>query len=666
MVSLELQFLGEFSARDAAGQPVAVAARKNRALLALLALSPSGAMARERVAGLLWSDRGAVQALSSLRQALVALRKDLASIGPPLVSADNERVSLDAARVEIDVVAFRRLAAYDDIDALRRAASLYRGAFLDDTYIRDRAFEEWAESERGKLAEIAGHVLEKLCGLEQGEARVDAARRLVSLDPLDEASHRRLMRIYAEAGERSLALRQYEICREALRGQLSVAPDEETESLRRELSQNPVAPVSSTAGGGAGPSAKPPATAAILDERPLLAVLPFAVFGGAAEFEGFADGLTEDVITGLSRISAIRVVARSTMFTYKRRAVDIRTVAGELGAQYVLEGSTRNSPTRIRVTAQLIEAASGHHIWAEQIDGGPADTFDLQDDVTRRVVASVQTQVILNEGRAGSKDATERASRLLARSWQRFLSLSEESLADAKLLAERALELDGAPGMAHRMMAVVLYHQMYMGYIPWTERAVDEVYRHARIAVESEDADEYAHWAMACAHLLRRQHQRALASLRRALEINSNCSLAHGSIGTVLAWAGQHDASVASNEFALRINPQDPSNFFRHFGLALAHYLASHYDRALVHASAVLQMRPSWRLGQILYAATCGQMARREDAKPILDELIRVPPGIPASSLDVLPHAHARDRQHLFDGLSLAGLQEMTGAAATP
>jgi TolB-like protein/two-component SAPR family response regulator/Flp pilus assembly protein TadD len=660
MTPFELRLLGEFRARNAAGQAVVVAARKNRALLALLALAPSGSMARERLAGLLWGGRGTVQAQSSLRQALVALRKDLAPIGSPLLSADNERVSLDTARVEIDAVTFQRLAASDEVEALRRAAALYGGEFLADTYISDRGFEEWVGLERRRLADIASRVLEKLCALERGAARVDVARRLLALDPLREASHRQLMQLYAEAGERSIALRQYEICRETLGSQLGVAPDEETEALRRQLLQNSTAQERTTARGGPEHLAMQLETAPIPDHKPVLAVLPFQVFGGDAELEGFADGLTEDIITGLSRISAIRVVARSTMFTFKRRAVDIRTVAGELGAQYVLEGSTRNSETRVRITAQLIEAAGGHHIWAEQIDGVPADMFDLQDEVTKRVVASVQTQVILAEGKvlAGSEGATGRVSRLLARSWQRFLSLSEESLADSRTLAERALQLDGMTGMAHRMVAVALYHQMYMGFIPWTELAVDDVYAHGKLAVESEDADEYSHWAMACAHLLRMQHERALTSLRRALEINPNCSLAHGSIGTVLAWAGQHDASVASNEFALRINPQDPSIFFRHFGLALAHYLASRYEQSLFHASAVLQMRPSWWLGQIIYAASCAQMGRRDEARPILDELTRVRPGMTASKLGVLPHAHPHDREHLLDGLRLAGLRE--------
>jgi DNA-binding SARP family transcriptional activator len=141
MALFEMQLLGEFQARDAAGRSIAVVARKNRALLALLALAPSGSMARERIAGLLWSDRGAVQAQSSLRQALVALRRDLAPVASALLSADNDQVNFDAAGVEVDVVTFRRLAAFDDVEALRRAAALYGGEFLADTHIRDRAFE---------------------------------------------------------------------------------------------------------------------------------------------------------------------------------------------------------------------------------------------------------------------------------------------------------------------------------------------------------------------------------------------------------------------------------------------------------------------------------------------------------------------------------------------
>src|SRR5262249_32824068 len=143
----------------------------------------------------------------------------------------------------------------------------------------------------------------------------------------------------------------------------------------------------------------PAETPSLTGGKPSMAVLPFAVMGGGDDMEEFADGLTEDITTGLARISSLRVIARNTMFTYKRRAVDIRGLGRELGAKYVLEGSVRRSGKRIRVTGQLIEAASGHHVWAEQMDRTGDDLLTLQDEITQSIAASVQTQVILHEGK---------------------------------------------------------------------------------------------------------------------------------------------------------------------------------------------------------------------------------------------------------------------------
>lgn len=665
MTALDLRLLGEFEARDGAGHAFAVTARKNQALLAMLALAPSGSLPRQFIAGLLWSDRGEAQARGSLRQALVGLRKDLVAIDPPLLTVSDVKIRLDLGRLEVDALAFQRLAASEDVAALRRAAALYRGELLADIYIKDPAFENWISSQRRRLADIASHVLEKLCGLEAGGARIEVAKRLVALDPFREASHRNLMHAYSDAGEKDLALRQYEICGDMLRDELGVAPGEETKALRQGILQ------SSTEQGNAGAGGKraetDPWAGPIVDAKPSVAVLPFDAMGSVSELENFCDGLTEDIITGLARISAISVIARNTMFTYKGRAVDIRSVGGDLGARYVLEGSVRASGKVTRVSAQLIDAQSGHHVWAAQMDRAHAEIFDLQDDITQSIVASVQTQIILNEGRLSvASNETERVSRLLARSWQRFLGLTEESLADCRALAERALELDSKSGMAHRMLAIALYHQVYMGFVPWTEHAIDQLYAHASISIESEGADEYCHWAMECAHLLRMRHELAAASLRRALEINPNCSLAYGSLGTVLAWGGQYDASIESNELALRVNPQDPSNFFRHFGLALAHYLASRYENAVIHASAVAQARPAWWLGQIIYAASLGQVGRRDEACRVLDELNQVRPGVNTITLSVLPFAHAHDRAHLIAGLRKAGIADrMSGPPVT-
>jgi TolB-like protein len=661
VISLELKLLGAFEARDGAGRAVLVKARKGRALLAALALAPSQSRPRELLANLLWSDRGDMQARSSLRQALAGLRKDLATTKShgSLLSISDVKVTIDPALAEIDALEFQRLALSNEVGDLRRAAALYRGELLADTYVRDPAFEEWVATERRHLSGIAAGVLEKLCAHETGPARIDAAKRLVALDPLKEASHRLLMQAYFEAGERGLALRQYEICRDTLRDELQVVPGEETETLRRDLLQSSVGlKKSGSRVDGAGVTARPEAMP-MSEDIPTVAVLPFDMIGGDPGIESFCDGLTEDIITGLSRISAIRVVARSTMFVYKRRAVDIRSVGRDLGARYVLEGSVRASAKATRVAAQLIDAVGGHHIWAEQIDRPPGEVFELQDDITKSIVASVQTQVILNEGKlSATGNEPVRVPRLLARSWQRFLGLTEESLADARALAERALALDSKSGMGHRMLAIALYHQVYMGYVPWTDQVVDEMYTHANISIESEDADEYSHWAMECAHLLKMQHELAAASLRRALEINPNCSLAYGSMGTVLAWSGQYDASVESNELALRVNPQDPSNFFRHFGLALAHYLAGRHEKALSHARVVIQARPTWSLGQLIYAASLAETGRLDAASRTMNEFRSAHPEMGVSSFKVLPFANASDRKHLIDGLRSAGLEE--------
>ena len=541
MAALQINLLGAFEARDAGGQALAVGARKSRALIAALALSPQSAMARESLASLLWSDRGEEQARSSLRQAIAGLRKDFATAGLPLIAESSGRLSLDLDHVEIDAIAFQREATSVDVEALGRAAALYRGDLLADTYVDDPEFDRWLAAERLRLADIAIVVLERLAAHRTGAAQIELTKRLVALNPLREASHRLLMQAYAAVGENGLALKQYEVCRDTLKSDLGVAPGEETEALRQQLLRKSVeyqpaeSPRISTA-------SEPPTA---MNGKPAMAVLPFSLMGGGDDMEEFADGLTEDITTGLARISSLRVIARNTMFTYKRRPVDIRSLGRELGANYVLEGSVRRSGKRIRVSAQLIEAASGHHVWAEQIDRAGVDTLALQDEITQAIAASVQTQVILNEGKTAKSAAatpSDRVAVLLARSWQRFLGLTADSLAEAKGLAERALHLDDRNGTAHRMVAAAIYHQVYMGFVPWRGQTLAELYAHAKTSIEGDDADEYCHWAMTCAHLLRKHHDRALASLRRALEINPNCSLVHGSMGTVLAWAGEAES----------------------------------------------------------------------------------------------------------------------------
>jgi adenylate cyclase len=222
------------------------------------------------------------------------------------------------------------------------------------------------------------------------------------------------------------------------------------------------------------------------------------------------------------------------------------------------------------------------------------------------------TQVILSEGRRSKvRDASAYDfARQLARSWQRLYDLTAEGLSDSRMLAEQAFRQNPSSGEAARMIATAMWHQIYMGYIPWTPEIVAQVNAYAKRAVEYSPADEHAYWSRAFAHLFMMEHEQAVVSLRRSLQINPNFSLGFGTLGTVLAWAGRSDESISNNETALRINPHDPSLFFRYFGLALAHYLARRYTEGLNHASEVMQLRPEWWLGRLIYAACLAKSNR--------------------------------------------------------
>lgn len=394
--------------------------------------------------------------------------------------------------------------------------------------------------------------------------------------------------------------------------------------------------------------------------KPSIAVLPFQPMGRGVELESFADGLSEDIITALSRIKGLWVIARNTMFTYKGRAIDVCTVAKDLGVQYVLEGSVRKAEGRLRMTAQLIEAETGHHVWAAKLDRASTGLFELQDDFSQCVVASVQTQLIVSEGKAIARKA-ERFAHVgdsLARANAGLYPPTAEGLSKLVSLAENVLAQEPNNGEACRLLAAGVWHQAYIGFIPWDRAATERVMLFAQRAVVVEHADEYAHWTVALAHLMAGQHDRALVSLRRALDINPNCSLAYGTTGTVLAWGGVPDGSIANNELALRINPSDPLNSHRYFGLALAHYLAVRYEKALEYATLVVQLRPEWWLAHIIYTATLAQAGRVTDAQAACGEIKRLKPEMTVACLNDLPFARKTDRDHVSDGLRKASLGE--------
>jgi len=395
-------------------------------------------------------------------------------------------------------------------------------------------------------------------------------------------------------------------------------------------------------------------------DKPSIAVLPFDNLSRDPDQQYFSDGITEDIITALSRSPWLFVISRNSSFAYREKLVDIRQVSMELGARYILEGSVRKAGNRIRVTAQLIDGSVGSHVWAEKYDGELKDIFDLQDQITSQVVASLLTQIQISLGEdvrhLNRPDVT--TWDLLAHGWKLFYELTEKSLAEAETLCRRAVASTPSSCDAHHLLSGVLIHRTQMGYIADKNAAISEAYELAKQAIVLDERNEYAHWILGFIQLWRKKHDLAIAELKRAIELNPNCSLAFGSLGTVLSYSGEPDESIKNNEIAIRLNPRDVSIFFRYSGLAMAHFIAGRYSEAVHWARKTINRKPNWRVGHAVLASSLAQLNLLEEAKEAVDNYLENLPDETISKLRFLPFKNHSDASRFLEGLRKAGLPE--------
>jgi TolB-like protein/DNA-binding CsgD family transcriptional regulator/Tfp pilus assembly protein PilF len=393
-------------------------------------------------------------------------------------------------------------------------------------------------------------------------------------------------------------------------------------------------------------------------EKPSIAVLAFKNMSGDPEQEYFSDGISDDIITALSRSPWLFVIARNTTFTFKGSNVDIRRVAEDLGVRFVLEGSVRRSGDKIRVTAQLIDGLTGGHVWSERYDGQLKDVFDLQDEITRNVVASIQTTVHLNT----VPEPVERASRpdltvweLTMRSWYLLYDFDRESYAHAKTLLERALALDPESAEANMILSLINHHTALLGFAKDTLPAMETAYALARRATQLDERNEYAHWALgiSCWGLLK--YDESHAALERAVALNPNCSLAYGSLGTLLGIIGCSEEAILNQEIAIRSNPLDPSIFFRFSGLALAHYMAGRYELAIEWAERAIYRMPRWYFAHFILAASQVALDRHEPALETVNACGNILPDISVLDLERVPLKDTEKMDELRDRLRNAG-----------
>jgi len=399
-------------------------------------------------------------------------------------------------------------------------------------------------------------------------------------------------------------------------------------------------------------------TALQLPDKPSIAVLPFLNMSGDPEQEYFADGIVEDILTGLARLKWLFVIARNSSFSYKGRNVDVRQVGRELGVRYVLEGSVRRGGSRIRITGQLIEAENGNHLWAERYDRALDDVFAIQDEITESVIGCIQPEVY-----AAEHDRLKRKPPQSLDAWENFVrgmflysQHSDEGTKDALNMLNRAIKLDPCYAQALGLRAVCLAWRAFQG---WENRdkAFAEAAEAADRAVACDPGEPWAYIAHGFIAVANRRDSEAVAAMSRAIDASPNFAYAHGLLGAAHAFGGRPDQALECIDRGVRLSPRDIFGDEYDLYYAFAHFQAGRYGQAASAAQRAIQQRPGHPVLYIMAAASFGLAGETDKAKRAVTQLTNLVPNISAAGVEeTFLYCRREDRSRLAEGLRAGGL----------
>jgi TolB-like protein/cytochrome c-type biogenesis protein CcmH/NrfG len=396
-----------------------------------------------------------------------------------------------------------------------------------------------------------------------------------------------------------------------------------------------------------------------LPDRPAIAVLPFDNMSGDQDQEYFSDGISEDIITALSKLRWFFVIARNSSFTYKGKAVHIKQVAAELGVRYVVEGSVRRNGDRVRITAQLNDTATGSHVWAEHYDRELVDVFDVQDEITDAIVTAIEPQIYAAENfrsrrkPPNSMDAWDLVMRALSHHWR----VTRTDSTAAQALLAQAIEIDPNYGQA---LALLAANHMFGAHLGWTDIATTAAAaeRAALAAVAADGEDAWAHTALGSVYFSTRRLDHALAEFELALQLNPNFSLAQGYYALALSYSGRWQDAYAATQRAIRQSPRDPSSAIYYGVAAYAQFIGQNYSEAIALARQATRQRGDLTGAYRVLTVAAGMAGQFDTAKAALEELRRTQPDISLAWIATqLPWKLDADREHYLEGFRRAGLQ---------
>ena len=397
-----------------------------------------------------------------------------------------------------------------------------------------------------------------------------------------------------------------------------------------------------------------------LADRPSIAVLPFQNMSADPEQEFFADGMVEDIITGLARYRHLLVIARNSTFTYKGRAVDVKQVGAELGVRYMLEGSVRRMGSRVRITAQLIDTATAAHVWADRFEGGVEDLFDLQDRVTEKVIGAIEPEMWRAEIERAKRRPTESADAHLCymRGVASFNQWSRAGVDEAMRLAYHAIDLDPDYGSPYALAAncYVVRKENRWATDPARDIAETRLLTARATELGRDDAMTLASTGFAIANILS-DLDAGVALIDRALALTPNYGVALAQSGYVRVWLGDSERAIDHLQRAMRLSPVDILMFLMQGATATAHFIAGRDDEAFAWAEKSAQRNPFIVGPTRIAAASAAYLGRSEDAAKYLARVLQIDPGLALSNLgERINFRQPQDRARLAEGLRKAGL----------
>ena len=394
--------------------------------------------------------------------------------------------------------------------------------------------------------------------------------------------------------------------------------------------------------------------------KPSIAVLPFLNMSGDVDQDYFSDGITEDIITALSKFRWFFVIARNSSFTYKGKTIEVKQVAEDLGVRYVLEGSVRKAGQKVRITAQLIDAPTGYHVWAERYDRELEDIFAVQDEITHNIVRSVGPEFLSAEmKRAQRKDVLNLdVWDYIMRASSHHGRYTKKDAAEAQRLLHKAIELDPMSSEAFCLLAFTHLMQVQFGWSESRAKSIKEAEKAAQSAVAIDDRDAWAHTALGLVDLISKRYDDAVFRLKNAINLNPNLANAYGAVGQALALAGEYEAAVTHINKAIRLSPHDHFIVYWFGHLGVAAFADERYEDACYWGRKTIQHNPMFPGGHRLVAASCGQLGQTQEAARELKELLLLMPGMTADDVRrQVPFKSSIDMERYIEGLRKAGLK---------